>query len=517
VATFLSKHLYDRIDDRPSIPEPSEKVRELREELIHELEKSPAGKDGELSECIRAGIAFHNAGLLLEERRVVEDGIRSGVISVVVATTTLSAGMNIRTVSRVIIYSPYRRFSGKTVLLSNAQFAQMAGRTGRNDEGTGDVIIIARSDREKRELLALLVAPLPSITTQTSTTNQIYSYILQALSLGLATDFFTLRTFLASSFEISLESDVSVVVTRAMKYLNEKGMCEKFRATTLGQAVTAANVTIEDGLALCEQMQKFMRGVCLFDDLHLMVLCTPTETGVYCPAFSDAIWESIFKRHRHVIGLITGKTPGEIDRFIIQGVAGRLQLRPEEKVIYEKIFAATILVELIQERPLTGIEKEFEVDRGTIQTLQTSAASFAGQGAKFAEAMGYHALNVALLAFLRRLTFGVKEELIELMSLPSMRRDLARRMFDQGVRCAEDMLDVSVSELVELMPHGEGGMTGEDKADIAERILKEAAAVCDQIAMLEKFEEESAWTNVMKNEDDDRKSQKRPSSEQPLS
>jgi replicative superfamily II helicase len=253
---------------------------------------------------------------------------------------------------------------------------------------------------------------------------------------------------------------------------------------------------------LLEAMRKLMRAVCLFDDLHLMFLCIPAETGIYLPDFANAIWEEIFRRHGHVIGLITGKTQADLQKFIVRGVAGRLQLEASEKTVYEKIYAASVLAAVIEERSLASIERQFEIDRGSIQALQSSSASFAGQGAKFAEAMGFNSLSVALLSFLRRLSFGVKAELIDLMALPSMRRDVARAMFDSGIRSPQDLLGYSVDQVAQMMPQAMRKLGDDEVEDVAMRIMQEAAAICEQMAMLEMFEEEAALKKVMKQEDE---------------
>lgn len=90
--------------------------------LDAQLDMTPCGRDGDLSRCLMAGIAFHHGGassgmrqplsalqfsshytltsaggadLTMEEREVVEQGMRSGALAVLVATTTLAAGVNL--------------------------------------------------------------------------------------------------------------------------------------------------------------------------------------------------------------------------------------------------------------------------------------------------------------------------------------------------------------------------------------------------------------------------------------
>jgi DNA polymerase theta len=60
----------------------------------------------ELVAAVARGVAFHHAGLCADQRRLVEGAYRSGAVSVLCATSTLAAGVNLPA-RRVIFRQPY--------------------------------------------------------------------------------------------------------------------------------------------------------------------------------------------------------------------------------------------------------------------------------------------------------------------------------------------------------------------------------------------------------------------------
>lgn len=67
------------------------------------------GGNSELSKIFSHGVAFHHAGLLPRERKMIEDNFRSKLIRVICCTTTLSAGIN--TPARVVILRDYKKYT----------------------------------------------------------------------------------------------------------------------------------------------------------------------------------------------------------------------------------------------------------------------------------------------------------------------------------------------------------------------------------------------------------------------
>lgn len=515
LAIFIAKHLYDQIDDNPSIEKPSDEIISKRKEIIHSLSLCQSGADPSLSFCIENGIGFHHAGLLLEERKIVENGVRNGLIQIIVATTTLSAGINIRNVSRVVIHSPYRKIQSakKPILISTALFAQMSGRSARVEGKTGDVVVIARSTYEIDEIMKMMTQSLPNVESSIMKTTQIYSYMLQTLTYGLSRDFYSLKSFMTTSFcNNENDSEIDQLVNKSIDFLKNNKLINQtnFSATKLGNAISASNLTIEEGLKLNQILDKMTKSLCLIDDLHLLFLCSPQQTGVYVPAFKEPIWESIFEKHSHVIYLITDKTIDELQRIIVFSFNGLLQMSPENLAIFERIYTACVLECLIEEFPLKEIESLYHIDRGTIQSLQTNASSYTGQITRFIESMEILALAAALRQFIKRLCFGVKSELVELMRLPSMRRETARKLFEKGIKEPNELVLLSVDEIYDIIKGNESLNSNsspdisvdsidtkekeinQDLMHIAKNIKKEAKELTDNLAILEEYEEKAA-------------------------
>lgn len=77
--------------------------------------------------------------------RIIDDSIQAGTISIVCATSTLAAGVNLPA-RRVIIRSPKVGIS----LMTKSQFLQMAGRAGRAGfDDIGECFVIANEKRQE--------------------------------------------------------------------------------------------------------------------------------------------------------------------------------------------------------------------------------------------------------------------------------------------------------------------------------------------------------------------------------
>ncbi len=135
--------------------------------LSQQLENIKGGIT-ELKSCIKAGVAFHHAGLLSKERQIIEEYFNKRILKVICSTTTLSAGIN--TPARMVIIKDFKRYqtsvdnitdfskfyedfsNGFTYFepFSRNQIFQMLGRAGRPGlDLKGYGIILVKNIEEK--------------------------------------------------------------------------------------------------------------------------------------------------------------------------------------------------------------------------------------------------------------------------------------------------------------------------------------------------------------------------------
>nr|CAH8871958.1 unnamed protein product [Trichobilharzia regenti] len=127
---------------------------------VEQLRRCPAGLDTALARCLGYGVAFHHAGLTIEEREVIEFGFRKGLIRILIATSTLSSGVNLPA-RRVIIRTPL--FHGH--ILDYLTYKQMAGRAGRQGVDTSGQSILLCKPKDLGRVRQLVMNGMPPVNS----------------------------------------------------------------------------------------------------------------------------------------------------------------------------------------------------------------------------------------------------------------------------------------------------------------------------------------------------------------
>ena len=97
-----AQHLKNLVDNY--LDDPEKKVCKALDKSLSSIR----GSHRDLRKVIKHGIAFHHAGLLPKERKIIEDNFRKRIIKVICCTTTLAAGIN--TPARVVILKDFKKY-----------------------------------------------------------------------------------------------------------------------------------------------------------------------------------------------------------------------------------------------------------------------------------------------------------------------------------------------------------------------------------------------------------------------
>lgn len=224
----------------PTLPE----MDALIEGLDDLVESTPVTT--KMKKVLTKGVAFHHAGLLSDERQVVESGFRGGLIRVICATPTLAAGVN--TPAKNVIILSYRYYDNTRMSVS--AYKNTAGRAGRlrKTDEFGRSILIASNERDFDFLWDSYINAKPErVNSQIAIAGGLDCSIMGLISSKSFPTRKELISFVESTFygyltkgmkPTTFETEIANTVNqevdklKALDFINENG---KIEATLLGQ------------------------------------------------------------------------------------------------------------------------------------------------------------------------------------------------------------------------------------------------------------------------------------------
>ncbi|KAF5305477.1 hypothetical protein FQA39_LY01568 [Lamprigera yunnana] len=455
------------------------------QELLEQLRHCPSGLDKILERTIAFGAAFHHAGLTMDERDIIEVGFRNSTIRVLVATSTLSSGVNLPA-RRVIIRTPL--FHGKP--LDNLVYRQMIGRAGRMGKDTsGESILICQKNNCEiaKTLVSSKLMPIKSCLGKSGILTRA---ILEVIASGVVQTPDDVNTFsrctLFSMSENETDDALCDPVTEAIEFLiaNEfvrlqksENEVLKYLPTALGKACLSSSMSPEDGLSIFLELEQARRCFVLDTELHLIYIVTPYST---CNQWGNLdwmlfleMWEKLPTSMKRV-----GELVGISESYIINATRNKTTMNTSKThrklQIHKRFFTALALQDLVNEVPVIEVANKFGCSRGMLQSLQQSSSTFAGMLTTFSRQLGWSSMEILIAQFQDRLQFGVSRDLLDLMRLSLLNGPRARILYNGGIESLVHLAssDVTIIEnlLYKLSPfESEKGREGECEYDVNKR------------------------------------------------
>ena len=430
-----------------------------------QLNNSGVKVDDDLLQPIEYGVAFHHAGLPMEHREIVEEAFKKGHIKVLFATSTLSSGVNLPA-RKVIIKTPcdYTRKSMMDVLT----YRQMIGRAGRKGmDELGESILLCSPSEE--EIGKKLTKALPSKITSCLTgliadsSACLQRALLEAVVIGLIKTEDHVDDYLNCTLAMTqADHETKLILEQqrdhAMSFLTDKDgfmirsknedSAADLKAGQLGKAVVAAGLPPVEGLSLMKHLQRARKGIVLSSDLHLLYLIIPEHSVQNIKLESERMKNFLMDFSQ---GGEFEQSFDVMTRLGFSYTSKALSRTYVEEITYKRFYVALAVNDLIGEIPIHELTQKYGIEKGALQSLQTSVSMFAGMVSSFCNKIGWSNMELLFRHLEARIESGVRSELIDIMRIPSMTVRVARRLYDANIDTVREIAHSSPPKILQIL------------------------------------------------------------------
>ncbi len=391
--------------------------------------ESETGK--KLAECVKSGVAFHHAGLLSEQRAIVEGGFRSGEIKVIASTPTLAAGLNLP--ARRVLIRSYKRYEGARgmVAIPVMEYRQMAGRAGRPGlDPRGESFLMAKNDSEMRDLLDHYVHGEPEeIFSKLSMEPALRTHLLSTMATGFARDAEELKKFVDSTFYAHQQDawHLDATIEKVLEFLVDSKMIEPdLKPTPLGELVSRLYIDPLTARIVVDNLRsKEAAKVTDLTLLHLITM-TPDMDTLYIQA-SD----------------------GWVEEYIDQHY-GEFCNEDNYDWMMREAKTAALLHEWVSESEEEKIADRFRVGPGDIRRVAETAEWLMHSAGRLSEHLELGA-TYRIYQLEKRIHYGAGPDLLSLLDLKGVGRVRARRLHRAGYTSIEKLREAKAAEIAEVV------------------------------------------------------------------
>ncbi|MFX1298551.1 MAG: DEAD/DEAH box helicase, partial [Promethearchaeota archaeon] len=444
------------VDSRMRIQEKARKTVNLLKERGWKPDKELNVPDTEsgvgelLNELVPYGVAFHMAGLSLENRRAIEDLFRAGLIKAIWATPTLAAGVNLP--AKRVIQDGYKRAShGRWTWLPIIEMHQRWGRAGRpqyDKMGFGYVLGRKSATDETGERLTkdkeiarlvdkyVLGEPEPILSKYLIESN-LFCSLLRCIRANYARTVDQILKYYKNTLSSVQYPKSKEIILDALTFLETNGFLvrkpKQIRSTPYGNLTS--DLYIHPLTALT-----YSKGLELIDDKPDPL----TLTFIVCMA-PDAITLPI--RAHEEAGYWAFYEDNKI--FFPLDIEDPIQLRA--------VKTALVLDDYKEEKPVRVLEEKYNINIGDLTPIVTKLGYIPWLFNAMAKLAAFHKrtpLIPRILILQDRITYGVKEERLPLINIQYVSRERAIALQNAGFQTVESIASANLSEIQEVKVKG---------------------------------------------------------------
>ncbi|MDP2939022.1 MAG: DEAD/DEAH box helicase [Candidatus Omnitrophota bacterium] len=401
-----------------------------------------------LSELIKMGVAFHHAGLLYRQRKFVEDNFKNNLIKIICSTPTLAAGVNLP--ARCVILRDIKRYEAGlgSSFIPTFEYKQCAGRAGRPKyDKFGEAVLIAKTASEMKMLFCRYINAEPEpIISKLNNESALRFHILSSIASGYVYDTKGIFNFLSHTF-LSFQKrtqNLIEIVTEVLEFLEKENLVERqgfrFFATTFGSCVSRLYIDPLSGIIIRNGLNKSKVNNLTSSLCFLQLICNCPDMGLLAVNKKDRAWLEEFIACNSQYLLIPPDDIAQHEDYL---------------KYFAEIKTAAMLESWIREEKEDLICDNFGIGPGDIRRHIETAKWLLYSSSVIGELFHKKDLVFQLEALRKRVVYGIKEELLELVSLKGIGRVRARNLFRKGYKKISDLKFASVGDLAKINQIGE--------------------------------------------------------------
>jgi len=415
------------------------KLKKASEKIKNTLE-IPTEQCRNLASLIEKGAAFHNAGIMSKQRKIIEDLFREGTIKVISATPTLAAGVNLPAF-RVIIPSLYRYTHIGQQRISVMDYKQIAGRAGRPKYDTeGQSIIIARNEFEIEDLQDLYInGKVEEITSRLGIESVLRTHVLAAIATNYVYDLESMERFFQKTFYAKQYKDLKSLflkINEILIELEEKGFLKsdekRISATEIGKRVSELYLDPLSAHQIIEALKQ-SKSTELF---YLYTIANTYEMIPFLPvakAKEAELWELVQENAIEIPVNV------ETEMFMDESMLPKYNL-------------SLLLKDWVHEVSEQNILETFKVQPGILHSKLRITDWIVYCCFELAKALKLEQHYSPLAKMRKRLKHGVREDLIALTELRGIGRVRARKLHRANLKGVSDLKKTDVRDLSKILP-----------------------------------------------------------------
>jgi helicase len=385
-----------------------------------------------LAILVKKGVAFHHAGLNQTCRQIIETEFRKGTIKLLSSTPTLAAGVNLP--ARRVVISNINRYNAKIGAnrpISVLEYKQLCGRAGRPQyDKYGESIVVGNGNGE--EILEHYIKGEPEpieskITEDKSLRTHILSVIVThpGIKKEEILNFFlqTLGGLQSRKPTIKFGIDIALRFLSSEVLIIKKG--ERYAATEFGKKTSMLYIDpltathFRDSIENVSKKRKHTFGF-----LHVI-----TNSEEFFPKFS------LRNKDFETVSIMIENHTSEL-------------LEPISE--YDCSRSLLALQSWITESSETTLSDNLGIESGDMHRMVENANWLIYCLREIAKHVERADLLEELENLRRRIVYGIREELLELVKVKGIGRVRARTLFKHKIKTLDDLAKIPVNKLAEI-------------------------------------------------------------------